>query len=142
MAVQGCEIHTVVAARGAFAQVTVTDESRFQQPGTQSSSHLYAWSHVSMFVLQSDSGKSTSILSQHQVQDGPLWMILRSFPTGIRVSSPLQTRMGLKGRGWIVWGRSHPASLSHMGHMCLHLCSKPMCPSLPHPCSYHIPLSF
>lgn len=77
--------------------VFVNDESSFQQTGTQSSNpHICLGSLIYVPSPKSDSGKSTSILSQHQVQDGPLRMIIRSFARGVHVSSSLLRG----GRDW------------------------------------------
>lgn len=81
---------------------------------------------------KSDPGQSTPVLNQQQVRGSSLglWVsgaLLQAFVSLL----PCPEADGTAG---IV--RQIPPSLSgsHMGHMCLHLSSKPMCPSLPHPC--------
>lgn len=116
---------------GALAQV-----SWWRMRAVFSSQVLKAQTYLHVWVLCSFSKEwfwkiNTSTQSTASPRQPARYVGLGGFTTGLCVSSPL-----LRGR----WDRRDcqqiPPSLSgsHMGHMCLHLSSKPMCPSLPHPC--------
>lgn len=119
--------------------VVMTSE---QRPKDMMEQIYSIWERAS---TKNDSGKSTSIFNQYQVQDGSLGVIPRSFTTGIHVSFP-SLRGGWPWKGETgMCGVDPTLTLSRSvsaTHTCLHLSSKHMCLSLPHPCSHLIPLFF
>lgn len=112
----------------------------FSRQVLKAQTHIYVWAHLSMFLLQ-----RVILENQHQYSINikskmALYVWLSGASQEAFMSLLHCSEADGTERQRLDCVRQIPPSISvtHMGHTCLHLSSKPMCPSLPHPCSHHI----